>query len=142
MLLTNQPAKFITFLYHDIPVRIHLHTDDQSIWVVAKDFCKVIHRTNPSFFVSKLNKDSIKKHLIKTKQGPQRVLWIKVQDLDNLEDTLYLGEFLLWIKQTVNTQLEGSNSNIKVFKNPVIVEKQDLEDLLKIVNKLYQNLSL
>ena len=81
-------------------------------------------------------------HKIKTIQGYQKVIWVKVQNLPNIEDSLYLGEFLLWIQTTVNPDVLGSNNPTKVFKNPVLVEREDLKNLLEITAKLYQNLSL
>ena len=75
-------------------------------------------------------------------QGYQKVIWVKVQDLPDIEDSLYLGEFLLWIQTTVNPDVLGSDNPTKVFKNPVLVEKEDLKNLLEITANLYQKLSL
>ena len=142
MLPISTPAKFITLLYHDTPVRIHIHTDDKSIWVVLHDLCNVIHRKNPSYYKRKLPINTWKIHKIKTIQGYQKVIWVKVQNLPDIEDSLYLGEFLLWVQTTVNSDVLGSDNPTKVFKDPVLVEKEDLKNLLEITAKLYQNLSL
>lgn len=140
MLLTNQPAKFISLLYQDKVVRIHSHTDNGSLWIVGKDLCSILRRTNPSYFTNKLNKSDYYKHKIKTKQGYQTVLWFRVKALSDLEDILYLQEFLMWLDTNLTECISGSNNTSRIFKNPTVVEKKDLEDLLIIVKKIYQSL--
>lgn len=49
MLDRNTPAKFISFIYETFTVRFHIHSEDGSIWVVGKDLCNILHKTNPSY---------------------------------------------------------------------------------------------
>lgn len=140
MLLSTQPAKFISLLYQDNTVRIHTHTEDKSLWIVGKDLCKVLHKTNPSYFTKYLDRTDYCKHKIKTSKGFQKVLWFRVKALSNLEDVLYLQEFLLWLDTNLTAYVSGSNNTNRIFKEPIVIEKEDLEHLLDLVKKLYQSL--
>ena len=139
MLAPNVTAKFTAYKYKDYTVRVHINTEDSSVWVVAKDVLKIINKSNPSYYVHRLNKDSVHKHLINTAQGKQTVLWVNVEALNNLDD-LYLSDFLLWLKHTVNAKLIGSNNYKQIFKEPITVERKDLENLIMLANKLSQYL--
>lgn len=48
--------------------------------------------------------------------------------------------FLLWLKHTVNAKLIGSNNYKQIFKEPITVERKDLENLIMLANKLSQYL--
>lgn len=49
MLDRSTPAKFISFIYETFTVRFHIHSEDGSIWVVGKDLCNILHKTNLSY---------------------------------------------------------------------------------------------
>lgn len=67
------------------------------------------------------------------------MLWLNVEALNNLDD-LYLSDFLLWLKHIVNARLISSNNYKQIFKEPITVERKDLENLIMLANKLSQYL--
>lgn len=135
MLPTNQPAKFIPFLYKNHVVRFHLHTDDSSVWVVGSDFCNIINRTNPSYFSQLLPEEAVYKHKAKTDSGSQSILWFKLDHLREYCDS----DFNFWLDTEVLPKLSpslGSFESKHTYIDPVLIERKDLEDLFSVVKKI------
>lgn len=142
MLDRNTPAKFISFVYETFTVRFHIHSEDSSIWVVGKDLCNVLHKTNPSYLTKYLPKEAVVKHKINTLKGSQSILWFKVNNLRYIKRNLYLKNFLYWLDTQIKYKLSTTTESLVSLKEPILVEKKDLESLLKIVKNLTQQLDL
>lgn len=89
MLDRNTPAKFISFLYETFTVRFHIYSEDGSIWVVGKDLCNILHKTNPSYLTKYLPKEAVIKHKINTLKGSQSILWFKIDNLRYIKHNIY-----------------------------------------------------
>ena len=142
MLDKNTPAKFISFIYETFTVRFHVHSEDNSIGVVGKDLCNVLHKTNHSYFTKYLPKEAVVKHKINTLKGSQSILWFKVDNLRNIRHNLYLKNFIYWLDTQIKHKLSTTTESLVSLKEPILVEKKDLESLLKIVKNLTQQLDL
>ena len=142
MLDRNTPAKFISFVYKSFTVRFHIHSEDSSIWVVGKDLCNVLHKTNPSYLTKYLPKEAVIKHKINTLKGSQSILWFKVDNLRYIKNNLYLKNFIYWLDTQIKHKLSTTTENLVSLKEPILVEKKDLESLLNIVKNLTQQLDL
>lgn len=138
MLDRNTPAKFISFVYESFTVRFHTHSEDSSIWVVGKDLCNVLHKTNPSYLTKYLPKEAVIKHKINTLKGSQNILWFKVDNLRYIKNNLYLKNFIYWLDTQIKHKLSTTTENLVSLKEPILVEKKDLESLLNIVKNLTQ----
>lgn len=142
MLDRNTPAKFISFVYETFTVRFHIHSEDSSIWVVGKDLCNILHKTNPSYLTKYLPKEAVVKHKINTLKGSQSILWFKVDNLRYIKHNLYLKNFIYWLDTQIKHKLSTTTESLVSLKEPILVEKKDLESLLKIVKNLTQQLDL
>ena len=142
MLDKNTPAKFISFIYETFTVRFHIHSEDGSIWVVGKDLCNVLHKTNPRYLTRYLPKEAVVKHKINTLKGSQSILWFKVDNLRYIKHNLYLKNFIYWLDTQIKHKLSTTTESLVSLKEPILVEKKDLESLLKIVKNLTQQLDL
>lgn len=142
MLDRNTPAKFISFIYETFTVRFHIHSEDGSIWVVGKDLCNILHKTNPSYLTRYLPKEAVVKHKINTLKGSQSILWFKVDNLRYIKRNLYLKNFIYWLDTQIKYKLSTTTESLVSLKEPILVEKKDLESLLKIVKNLTQQLDL
>ena len=140
MLDRNTPAKFISFIYKTFIIRFHIHSEDNSIWVVGKDLCNVLHKTNPNYRTKCLPKEAVVKHKINTLKGSQSILWFKVDNLRNVKHNLYLRNFIYWLDTQIKHKLSTTTESLVSLKEPILVEKKDLESLLKIVKNLTQQL--
>lgn len=142
MLDRNTPAKFISFVYESFTVRFHIHSEDSSIWVVGKDLCNILHKTNPSYLTKYLPKEAVIKHKINILKGSQSILWFKVDNLRYIKNNLYLKNFIYWLDTQIKHKLSTTTENLVSLKEPILVEKKDLESLLNIVKNLTQQLDL
>lgn len=142
MLDRNTPAKFISFIYETFTVRFHIHSEDGSIWVVGKDLCNILHKTNPSYLTRYLPKEAVIKHKINTLKGSQSILRFKVDNLKYIKHNLYLKNFIYWLDTQIKHKLSTTTESLVSLKEPILVEKKDLESLLKIVKNFTQQLDL
>ena len=116
MLDRNTPAKFISFIYETFTVRFHIHSEDGSIWVVGKDLCNILHKTNPSYLTKYLPKEAVIKHKINTLKGSQSILWFKVDNLKYIKHNLYLKNFIYWLDTQIKHKLSTTTESLVSFK--------------------------
>ena len=75
-------------------------------------------------------------------KGSQSILWFKVDNLRNVKHNLYLRNFIYWLDTQIKHKLSTTTESLVSLKEPILVEKKDLESLLKIVKNLTQQLDL
>ena len=84
MRFNSKPAEFNTFLFHETPVRVHLKTDDGTIWVAAKDVCDVLKLSNLTYFTKKLNPKNVHHHKTITPNGCIKLVWYNLAAIKEL----------------------------------------------------------
>lgn len=154
MLRPDEPARFISILYRKMegyPVRVHLHTDDNSIWLVGKDVCRALHITNPSYVATRLPKEDKHKHCLVTTKGTQPVMWYSLHGarlLTTLAKSIDGRDFYAWLEEKIIPMCKVLNSdslpdNLKQitaggysFKDPVVIERDTLDKLLEVAREL------
>lgn len=144
MLDAATPAKFTALMFHDMPVRIHRHTEDHSLWFVAKDICKILGYSNVSYVSSKLKASDIMHHRIVTDGGLCCVTWYNLQAVNDLLDTYpnrktvcEITAWLMWVQPYV----VGTAQN-RIIENPVVIERKTLDKIYALMSELTENYSL
>lgn len=143
MINASTPAKFTALLFHNIPVRIHRHTEDNSLWFVAKDICKILRYSNVSYISSKLNSSDVLHHRIVTDGGICVVTWYNMNAVNALLDTYpnrkIVQEITAWILWA-QPYVIGTTQN-RIIENPVLIERKTLEKIYAVMAELADNYS-
>ena len=138
MRFNSKPAEFNTFLFHETPVRVHLKTDDGTIWVAAKDACDVLKLSNLTYFTNKLNPKNVHHHKTITPNGCIKLVWYNLAAIKELIEstTCFNGaEFLTWLHSTVKPNSQTSSSRFP-FLEPVTIEKSTAVKLRDVFSEL------
>lgn len=130
MLNKNTPAEFIAFKYleTDVSIRVHKHTDNNSIWFVLADLCEILNLSNVTYTASRLGRENIYKHKVLTDGGVQIVTWIKFDEaikLCNQQNNSKLSNFLREIKVSIENK-----------QKPIILEQSTYLKLLAIIDEI------
>ena len=125
MLDADTPADITTYEYNSIPIRCHVHSETNQLWLVGTDVCKALMITNPSYVSKKFDKSNIKHHILINNQGKQNVTWhspLVVYELCMHSKTTKGQEFLAWYN--------------KLQSEYITIPKPFLTDLLSVLSKL------
>lgn len=139
MLDKTVPADVIPFLYPYTQqlVRTHRHTEDNSVWLVLADVCRIMGLTNTTYVTSKLNKDKTYKHLVYTDGGKQTVTWVELSEVQELCRRHNAVQFLNWLNtMQVNVPLPAKQATQHIFADPVIIERSTLNKFLELYEDL------
>ena len=125
MLDTDTPASITTYKYNSIPIRCHVHSETNQLWLVGADVCRALMITNPSYVSKKFDKSNIKHHILINNQGKQNVTWyspVVVYKLCLQSKTTKGKEFLAWYN--------------KLQSEYITIPKSFITDLLSVLSKL------
>lgn len=142
MLDTDIPANFISFLYPNTTqiVRAHRHSEDNSVWLVAKDVCSILRITNPSYVAKKIDKTCVYRHKTVTDGGKQVLTWFRIDEVIKLSRSIgtpLAYDFAQWLLSCKeNIPLPDKSATKHVFKEPVIIEKSTLLKIKKLLEEL------
>lgn len=137
MLDKDIPADYDTIYYMDMPLRIHKHSDNGSIWCVGKDLCDILHLTNVSYIASKIDSSHVIRHCILNCKGKQTVTWFDIEavQLLTLKTNKDTGaKFFSWYLTSLDTDYI---SIPKEYIIKLINLIQDLKKFLHIFKNLY-----
>lgn len=107
------------------PIRCHVHSETNQLWLVGTDVCKALMITNPSYVSKKFDKSNIKHHILINNQGKQNVTWyspVVIYELCMQSKTTKGQEFLAWYN--------------KLQSEYITIPKPFLTDLLSVLSKL------
>ena len=107
------------------PIRCHVHSETNQLWLVGTDVCKALMITNPSYVSKKFDKSNIKHHILINNQGKQNVTWyspVVVYELCMQSKTTKGQEFLTWYN--------------KLQSEYITIPKSFITDLLSVLSKL------
>ena len=138
MRFNPEPAEFNTFLFHETPVRVHLKTDDGTIWVAAKDACEVLKLSNITYFTKKLDPKNVHHHKTITPNGRIKLVWYNLAAIKELIESTNCfngAEFLTWLQSTVKPNSQASSSGFS-FSEPVTIEKSTAVKLREVFTEL------
>lgn len=139
MLDKTIPANVIPFIYPLTCqiVRVHRHTEDSSVWIVAVDVCRILNLANTSYVTSKLNQNKVYKHLCITDGGKQTVTWIELSEVIELAHQNGNDTFAKWLVEMKRTvPLPDDISTNHQFKDPVIIERETINKFRELYLEL------
>jgi len=125
MLNKDIPADITTHYFNTIPIRCHIHTETNQIWLVATDVCHALMITNPSYVSKRFDKSNVYHHRLINKQGKQIVTWYSpnaIYELCNQSKSTKGHEFLVWYN--------------RLQSEYITIPKSLVTELLTTLNKL------
>lgn len=135
MTFSTKCTDFNTFIYSQLPIRVHRKCDDSSVWIVGKDVCSALGLTNVSYISRKLSPSNIHTHRTMTPSGTQNILWFNLDAVREVIDTCNTykaSEFMVWLKSTVLPCVSSPAVN-HTFREPVTIERETLELIRKLM---------